>query len=128
MSNRFYALPCFLLVLLAVGCRPDTDRSSPISVRKESPVVDSSFVRLSETEKESLRDSLLAVGEYDCCTKPGCFQCIEEKGGCSCYQDLKKKDPICGQCLEGYKNGEGKLKLVSIPELEQIRSNRKRLN
>lgn len=76
----------------------------------------------SKDELASLKDSLLQAGVYECCTQPGCDHCAVKYKRCPCYASIKKSDPICGECLEGYRSGSGKLKLVSIPELEQIRA------
>jgi len=75
---------------------------------------------------EMLRDSLRSKGMYECCTKPECLECAEKLDLCDCYNDIGRKDPICGECLQGFKRGEGRLKLVSIPELEKIREQKRR--
>lgn len=79
------------------------------------------LAEMSSSEKDALKESLMKQGKYDCCSKPGCTLCIGNKQECSCYLDIKRKDPICGECFEAYKAGNGKLKLVSIVELEEIR-------
>ena len=55
----------------------------------------------------------------NCCTKPSCDVCVEKFGKCNCLDDLRAGRPICGECIEGYKHGKGKLKLISIPELKK---------
>ena len=102
----------FLLVaagLFVIGC---TDQPGGKLPNQETPA---------QRVSEALRDSLIRNGLYDCCIKPGCDHCILKEGQCDCYKNIRKSDPICGECLRGYKAGRGKLKLVSIPELERIR-------
>ena len=45
----------------------------------------------------------------NCCIKPSCEVCVEKFGRCNCLEDLKAGRPICGQCIEGYEHGKGKL-------------------
>lgn len=100
--------------LLLVGC---TDRQDGnLANQKTTP---------SRQVSEALRDSLVRSGLYDCCMKPGCDHCILKEGQCDCYESIRKSEPICGECLKGYKAGKGKLKLVSIPELERIRNEKR---
>jgi len=100
----------FAAGLLLIGC---TDQQGgELSNQESTP---------SRQVSEALRDSLVRNGLYDCCMKPGCDHCILKEGQCDCYESIRKSDPICGECLRGYKAGKGKLKLVSIPELERIR-------
>ena len=55
----------------------------------------------------------------NCCTKPSCIVCVEKFGKCTCLEDLKAGKAICGDCIEGYRQGKGKLKLIAIPELKK---------
>ena len=55
----------------------------------------------------------------NCCIKPSCEVCVEKFGRCTCLEDLKAGKAICGECIHGYKEGKGKLKLISIPELKK---------
>ena len=119
MTRILCAFSCLFLVLPFAGCDLQEARKAPAYGRASPNYRDSSLSPLSDSDLAALRDSLIVIGDYECCTKPGCFECIERKGRCDCYSDIRRKDPICGQCLDGYKKGEGKLKLVSIPELER---------
>jgi len=55
----------------------------------------------------------------NCCIKPSCEICVEKFGRCTCLEDLKAGKAICGECIHGYQEGKGKLKLISIPELKK---------
>lgn len=54
-----------------------------------------------------------------CCIKPSCDVCVQNFGKCTCLEDLKAGRPVCGECINGYKEGKGKLKLISIPEIKR---------
>ena len=84
-----------------------------------------SFANLTLEEREQLRERLMKEGKYDCCVRPGCTECIGDLDSCGCYIAIKSKDPICGECFAGYKEGIGKLKMASIVELEKIRNEAK---
>ena len=129
MTGRIFVILYFFCVLPIAGCDSgDGGRTHYAAASRSGQMSDSSQSGLSDKIAEVIKDSLITNGDYECCTRPGCLQCVKERGRCTCYADLKRKDPICGQCLEGYKNGEGKLKLVSIPELERIRNSKTQPN
>lgn len=89
-----------VLGLISLGCgEPPADESGHNGMRGK---VDST-------------SSLLV----NCCAKPSCDVCVQKFGKCNCLEDLKAGRPICGECIEGYKHGKGKLKLISIPELKK---------
>lgn len=83
------------------------------------------FALMTSAEREQLRERLMREGKYDCCVRPGCTECIGSADSCSCYIAIRNDDPICGECLTGYKEGTGKLKMVSIVDLERNRARAK---
>ena len=103
--------------------RPSNADSS--STQKFTPEELRQISSLPSDKIEAMKEALLKEGLYDCCMKPGCTLCISQDQRCDCYLDIARKDPICGECFEGYKEGRGKLKLVSIVELERIRKLKK---
>jgi len=114
-----------VIFLFFAGC---TDQRSENAAHSkpgpaESSASDSSnpFALMSLRERDAIREQLANEGRYDCCVKPGCTACIADRNECTCQMDIRNKDPICGECLVGYREGRGKLKLVSIVELERIR-------
>ncbi len=114
-----------LFVLSACsGDAPEHTGKAP-SAAFESSDTTHSFARLTIEQRERLRESLMKEGKYECCVRPGCTECIGNRDSCGCYIAIKNKDPICGECLDGYKEGVGKLKMVSIVELEKIRNDAK---
>jgi hypothetical protein len=94
-------LGCVILasVLFVVGCG-------------ESPKTDSEHHQVTSTADSGR-------GKVNCCTRPSCETCVEKFGKCTCLDDLKAGKPICGECIQGYKAGKGKLKLITIPKLKK---------
>jgi len=86
------------LIILGCGGSPQDE--------SRHPAVDSTA--------DSTRSQLV-----NCCITPSCDVCVEKFGRCNCLEDLKAGRPVCGQCIEGYKHGKGKLKLISIPEIKK---------
>jgi len=115
-------LACISALVLGCSGQESQEKTAEHSLREQS---DSSrpFGLMSVGEREELRERLMREGRYECCVKPGCTECIGKRDSCGCYLDIRKDDPICGECFDGYKEGRGKLKLVSIVELEKIRKN-----
>lgn len=123
MRSWHVFLPCILFNVF-LSCSGDT----PESIRNTASEPGDTtlpFARLSAAERGQLRESLMKEGKYDCCVRPGCTECIESRDSCGCYIAIKSNDPICGECLDGYKEGNGKLKMVSIVDLEKIRNEAK---
>jgi hypothetical protein len=121
----------FLSVFIAISaCSGDSPEPARKTLSAVSLEADSShsFARLTSEEREQLRERLMKEGKYDCCVRPGCTECIGERDSCGCYIAIKAKDPICGECFHGYKEGIGKLKMASILELEKIRNEAKMSN
>ncbi|GJQ21816.1 MAG: hypothetical protein HBSIN02_21710 [Bacteroidia bacterium] len=116
-SLRVMKLLMLLCVALAgvLSCSRDTNETRG----KDEDAAHSASSNAVHSEQR--REELMRAGRYDCCTKPGCTECIANYDSCGCYLAIQQKDPICGECLKGYKAGQGKLKLVSIVELERIR-------
>lgn len=106
-----------VLVLAGLACSGNPDTSEGRSAPPDSLVSPA----MTAMQIEARRDSLIREGLYECCTDPGCTECVTLRDSCECYVAIRQKDPICGGCLRGYKEGRGRLKLVSITELEEIR-------
>lgn len=122
-----FTIPIVLLALAFTSCSGESPERTP---QRKSDVIKPQSEEMSDstigtdllqaTNPEQRREELMRQGRYDCCTKPGCTECISDLDSCGCYMAIKQKDPICGECLKGYREGHGKLKLVSIVELEKI--------
>lgn len=106
-------------VLPSWGCTSDRDEREIADLKNGNARGTTGPRTSSSSQSELRRDSLATEGLYECCTKPDCLECADESLGCKCYSDLKKEDPICGECIDGYRAGKGRLKLVSIPGLKQ---------
>lgn len=49
----------------------------------------------------------MAAGKYNCCIEEPCDECLKVHGSCSCKKAVKDDKPVCDECYEGWKNGEG---------------------
>lgn len=111
----------FLVLVFSAltACNGKEQKHTPATM--DPPDTSKPFALMTLEEREALRAELGRRGLYDCCIEPGCTECIADHGECHCHVDIRRDDPICGECLKGYKQGQGKLKMISIPRLERIR-------
>lgn len=122
----WHLAPLCILITVFFSCSGDAPESTRKAQSKAEPGDTTlPFARLTAEERGQLREQLMKEGKYDCCIRPGCTECIVSRDSCGCYMAIKSKDPICGECLDGYKEGTGKLKMVSIVDLERIRNEAK---
>lgn len=112
--TRLYAI-AVLFMITGFRCPPEESRNRSETTRDSTGAGNSNVA----VDLRGLREQLIADGLYDCCTDPGCMECVRDRKNCSCYVDIRKEDPVCGECIQGYKDGIGKFKLVSIPDLEK---------
>ncbi len=122
-SHVFFLCLLFPFFFSCSGDPPESFRNTQSGTQPRDTTL--SFARLTAEERGRLREQLMKEGKYDCCVRPGCTECIGNRDSCGCYMAIKSKDPICGECLDGYKEGMGKLKMVSIVDLEKIRNEAK---
>lgn len=123
--GQIVSLLSFCIAISAcTGDSPEPAGKAPSAVSQDADST-YSFANLTTEEREQLRERLMKEGKYDCCVRPGCTECIGNLDSCGCYIAIKSKDPICGECFDGYKEGIGKLKMASIVELEKIRNEAK---
>lgn len=96
----------------------------PATASATAPIADRSagnrqivdeFARESEGEKQAILLSQLEVykqelaeqGKYDCCVKPGCNECVLQRGECQCRKGVEKGGPCCGECTAAWIEGRG---------------------
>ncbi len=120
-GNVIVVLSIWIAISACGGDSPEPAGKPPRSVAQEADSL-LSFAQLTAEDREQLREQLMKEGKYDCCIRPGCTECFGKRDSCGCYIAIKAKDPICGECFDGYKEGIGKLKMASIVELEKIRN------
>ncbi|MBW3671169.1 MAG: hypothetical protein KY432_05790 [Acidobacteria bacterium] len=56
---------------------------------------------------EIYKQELAAQGKYDCCVKPGCNECVLQRGECQCRIGVEKGGPCCGECTAAWIEGRG---------------------
>jgi hypothetical protein len=70
--------------------------------------------------KEKLR--LMKEGKYSCCIETPCDECLKAHGSCSCYKAVKNDKPVCSECYEGWKRGEGAYEGKTINDIKKVHS------
>ncbi|HET9209208.1 MAG TPA: hypothetical protein VFR03_02355 [Thermoanaerobaculia bacterium] len=64
-------------------------------------------------EVEQAKASLARKGQYSCCVRPACSQCLLKYGHCRCREAVKKDGPCCGECTEAWIEGRGAVEGVT---------------
>src|SRR5947199_3771004 len=64
-------------------------------------------------EVEQTKASLAQKGQYACCVRPACSQCLLKYGHCRCREAVKKDGPCCGECTEAWIEGKGAVEGVT---------------
>jgi len=64
-------------------------------------------------EVEQAKASLAQKGQYSCCVRPACSQCLLKYGHCHCREAVKKDGPCCGECTEAWIEGRGAVEGVT---------------
>lgn len=86
------------------------------------------FARETTAKKKSTLLSQLSVfkqelaeqGKYDCCVRPGCNECVLNRGECHCRVGVEHGAPCCGECTAAWIEGRGNVPGV---DKEQILRN-----
>jgi hypothetical protein len=64
-------------------------------------------------EVEQAKENLARKGQYSCCVRPACSQCLLKYGHCHCREAVKKDGPCCGECTEAWIEGRGAVEGVT---------------
>lgn len=134
----------FFVILIASGCNdrkentarrlsPDSTRSNQGAIEyssqkqvndsvdsrgKPKPVVP--LEEMTRTQLNEYKQLLAQKGFYSCCVEPSCRMCLFEFEGCPCEHNLKKKEPVCGECFDKWHNGRGKIKGIKPEEVRKM--------
>jgi hypothetical protein len=68
-------------------------------------------------EAEMAKASLATQGEYRCCVRPSCDECLLKRGHCHCRDIAAKGGPCCGECTEAWVQGHGVVEGIDAVEL-----------
>lgn len=68
-------------------------------------------------EVEVAKASLAERGEYRCCVRPTCNECLLKRGHCHCRDIAAKGGPCCGECTEAWVLGKGVVEGIDAVEL-----------
>lgn len=85
---------------------------------KPRPVVPLEDMTRSQLNK--YKQVLAQKGFYSCCVEPSCRMCLFEFEECPCEHNLKKKQPVCGECFDKWHNGRGKIKGIKPEDVKKM--------
>jgi hypothetical protein len=122
----------FALVLLAVACAAYRQQHAPAPRRAAAaahapaatPASDD-FKALADDaqgarvrgEAEVVKASLARRGDYSCCIRPTCNECLLKRGHCHCRDIAAKGGPCCGECTEVWVKDRGAVEALDAVEL-----------
>lgn len=61
----------------------------------------------------------MAAGKYNCCIEEPCDECLKVHGSCSCKKAVKDGKPVCNECYEGWKHGEGTVSGKTLKDIKK---------
>ena len=118
------ALCAALLTTLTAWAHPPAEGVKPLPPTKAA--ADLMQARLL---MDTAKNTLAAQGRYHCCMKPlagakspGCDLCARTTGSCHCAANLKAGRGVCGQCVAGWKAGQGNVAGVKRAEVKLLAS------
>lgn len=79
-------------------------------------------LKIARVRMEEAKKKLAAKGKYACCIRKPCDLCAKRNGSCACALNIAKGKGACGECLAGWKRGEGALKGVKAEDVKLLPS------
>jgi hypothetical protein len=120
----------FAVVLAAVACAAYQHQHAAAPRRAPAPALavipaPADFKALPEDaqgarvrgEAEEAKANLEKQGEYRCCVRPTCNECLLKRGRCHCRDIAAKGGPCCGECTEAWLEGHGAVEGLDAIEL-----------
>ncbi len=79
------------------------------------------LVEVKKEKKSLLKQKIDATmaGKYNCCIEEPCNECIKAHGSCDCKKAVKSDKPVCTECYEGWKRGEGDVSGKSFKDIKK---------
>jgi hypothetical protein len=78
------------------------------------------FIQMKDMRSPAVKDAvkvlreekqkLIERGEYGCCLKTPCDQCLINMGACPCGKNAKEGKPVCHECKGGWYANDGAIK------------------
>lgn len=98
----------------AAGSAPEYDLPGTAHPAGDfSALSDGAQVSRIRGEVEEAKANLARKGQYTCCVRPACSQCLLKYGHCHCREAVKKDGPCCGECTEAWIEGRGAVEGVT---------------
>ena len=60
---------------------------------------------------------LVKQGKYKCCIEDPCDTCVKH-GGCKCKEAVKNNKSVCGECYQGWKQGQGNVPGKTLKDIK----------
>ncbi|HXH60984.1 MAG TPA: hypothetical protein VNI20_06460 [Fimbriimonadaceae bacterium] len=64
------------------------------------------------------RAALMKKGEYSCCLKHPCAQCMMSMGMCPCGMNAANDKPVCQECKGSWDAGDGRIPGKKASDIE----------
>ena len=100
-----------------LGLEEHVKKNERKKIGKEKPEPPIPVEAMTRAQLNDYKKLLKESGYYDCCVEPSCRMCIFELEECPCEHIVKKKQPVCGECYDGWQAGKGKLKGVKTEDV-----------
>jgi hypothetical protein len=88
--------------------------------RARKPTKASKLLKDARSKMDAAKSRLAKDGKYNCCLKSSCDMCANTAGKCECAQHVAAGHGACGECLEGWQAGLGRLKNID-PQSVRLR-------
>lgn len=96
---------------IAMAETPSHEQHNKESVKKDTAQTKPSLLKL--------KLKAMAAGKYNCCIEEPCDECLKAHGSCSCKKAVKDGKPVCDECYEGWKNGEGTVSGKALKDIKK---------
>lgn len=106
-----------LVFVLAAGLLASTAEAHDPKRRVRRPTRAAGAIRDARRRMDEAKRKIAEAGKYDCCIKPSCDLCASAGGMCDCAASVKAGRGACGECLEGWAAGIGRVKGVKAGDI-----------
>ncbi len=88
--------------------------------RARKPTKAEKKLKEARSKMDAAKAKLAKEGKYDCCIKSSCDLCARTAGKCECARHVAAGHGACGECLEGWEAGLGRVKGVEARSVKLL--------
>ncbi len=79
------------------------------------------LVEVKKEKKSLMKQKIKAMKDdkYNCCIDEPCDECLKAHGSCSCKKAVQDGKPVCNECYEGWKRGEGDVQGKTFKDIKK---------